>query len=125
MKLTDFLNAINYTKDPIMDTDDDWVEKKYPAFVVNRCLSYFPDTILQCNNMNMRPHIDNKMQFEYYRLSTRKRKRFSKWLKDEQSSDFDIVKEYFGYNNRKTKEVMDILTAQDISSIRSDMNTGG
>ena len=75
--------------------------------------------------MNMRPHIDNKMQFEYYRLSTRKRKRFSKWLKDEQSSDFDIVKEYFGYNNRKTKEVMDILTDQDISNIRSDMNTGG
>ena len=75
--------------------------------------------------MNMRPHIDNKMQFEYYRLSTRKRKRFSKWLKDEQSSDFDIVKEYFGYNNRKTKEVMDILTDEDISNIRSDMNTGG
>ena len=44
MKLTDFLNAINYTKDPIMDTEDDWVEKKYPAFVVNRCLSYFPDS---------------------------------------------------------------------------------
>ena len=41
MKLTEYLNAINYTKEDLMK--DDLAEKDYVPFVVNRCLSYFPD----------------------------------------------------------------------------------
>ena len=125
MKLTDYLNAINYSKKNLMNTDDEMVERKYPAYVVNRCMSYFPDTILHANEMNRLCHLDNEMQFTYYLHSLRKRKRFSKWLKKEESDDLSIVKQYFGYNNKRAEEALSILSDIDIQSIRAEMNTGG
>ncbi len=125
MKLGEYLTAINYSKESLMDTEDDWVEKKYQPYIINRCLSYFPDTIIQANQMNRYSDLDKKLQFDYLLNSLRKRKRFSKWVKDEQSEDFEIVKQYFGYNNRKTKEIMDLLSEDDIQSIKEDLFTGG
>ena len=125
MKLGEYLTAINYSKEPLMDTEDDWVEKKYQPYIINRCLSYFPDTIIQANQMNRYSDLDKKLQFDYLLNSLRKRKRFSKWVKDEQSEDFEIVKQYFGYNNRKTKEIMDLLSEDDIQNIKEDLFTGG
>ena len=46
----DYLNSINYTKEDIMV--DDISEKKYNAFMVNRGLSYFYDTVIIANEMN-------------------------------------------------------------------------
>ena len=51
MKLGDYLNAINHSKKRLLDTDDEFVEKQYAPYVVNRCLSYFPDTIFHANQM--------------------------------------------------------------------------
>ena len=39
----EFVNAINYTKKNIMI--DDITEKAYAPYMVNRQLSYFPDTV--------------------------------------------------------------------------------
>ena len=48
-ELKDYLNAINQTKEPLMDTEDEQWEKKYPPFIVNKCVSPFPDTIMLLN----------------------------------------------------------------------------
>ena len=125
MKLGDYLNAINYTKEPLLDTDDESVEKGYTPFVVNRCLSYFIDTVLYANEMNRRPETDKKMQFDYLQRSIRKNKRYSKWLKQESVENLDIIKQYYGYSDTKAKEVMDILTADDIEHMRNRLNIGG
>ena len=125
MKLGDYLNAINYTKEPLLDTDDESVEKGYTPFVVNRCLSYFIDTVLYANEMNRRPETDKKMQFDYLQRSIRKNKRYSKWLKQESVENLDIIKQYYGYSDTKAKEVMDILTSDDIEYMRNQLNTGG
>ena len=125
MKLGDYLNAINYTKEPLLDTDDESVEKGYTPFVVNRCLSYFIDTVLYANEMNRRPETDKKMQFDYLQKSIRKNKRYSKWLKQESVENLDIIKQYYGYSDTKAKEVMDILTSDDIEYMRNLLNTGG
>ena len=45
-----FTDAINYTKEDIMI--DDITEKAYNPFLINRSLSYFPDTVLAANEMN-------------------------------------------------------------------------
>ena len=37
MKLGDYLNAINHSKKRLLDTDDEFVEKQYAPYVVNRC----------------------------------------------------------------------------------------
>ena len=97
MKLSEYLNAINHSKDDLLV--DEHAEKKYVPFVVNRCLSYFPDTIMQANEMNMLPNAEKKMQFDYLRHSVRKRKRFSKWLKNENDPRLDSVKRQVAANS--------------------------
>ena len=125
MKLTDYLNAINYTKEPLMITEDEQVEKKYTPYIVNRCLSYFIDTILHANQMNQFSQSDKKMQFDYLQSAIRKRKRFSKWAKNELGDEFDIVKEYYGYSNSKTREIMSLLSSEDIEEMRLYLSGGG
>ena len=93
MNLSEVLNAINYDKTPILD--DELQEKEYVPFVVNRCLSYFPDTILYANKVNHYNQLDKKMQFDYLRLSIRPRKRFSKWIKLQEEKDLQLIKDHY------------------------------
>ena len=102
MKLSEYLNAINYTKESLLDTEDESVEKEYTPFVVNRCLSYFIDTVLYVNEMNRLPHTDKKMQFDYLLSSIRKNKRYSKWLRRESEENLDLVKQFYGYSDPKS-----------------------
>ena len=52
MELKDWLNSINLTKKNLMDEDPS-VEKDFPPYVVNRCLSGHLDTVMYSNEMNM------------------------------------------------------------------------
>ena len=38
-ELKDYLRAINETSEPLLNSDDSMWEKKYPPYVINRCLS--------------------------------------------------------------------------------------
>tara|TARA_R110000824_G_scaffold316132_8_gene503301 strand:- start:3171 stop:3566 length:396 start_codon:yes stop_codon:yes gene_type:complete len=125
MKLSEYLNAINYTKKNLLDTDDESVEKEYTPFVINRCLSYFVDTILYANEMNQRNQLSKKMQFDYLLNSIRKNKRYSKWLKRESEKNLDIVKEFYGYSDTKAREILDIITEDDLIWMRQKLDTGG
>lgn len=115
MKLGDYLNAINYSKDNLLE--DEAAAKGYVPFVVNRCLSYFPDTILQANEMNLLPNADKKMQFDYLCHSVRKRKRFSKWLKNENDPRLDSVKLYYNLGTKKALEAMSVMSDDQIDEI--------
>tara|TARA_R110002012_G_scaffold269182_2_gene453251 strand:- start:604 stop:999 length:396 start_codon:yes stop_codon:yes gene_type:complete len=125
MKLSEYLNAINYTKESLLDTEDESVEKEYTPFVVNRCLSYFIDTVLYVNEMNRLPHTDKKMQFEYLLTSIRKNKRYSKWLRRESEENLDLVKQFYGYSDTKAREILDIITDDDIIWMKQMIDTGG
>ncbi len=125
MKLTDFLNSINHTKDDIFSDDTEYAEKMYQPFVINRSLSYFSDTVFHANEMNQLNFLNEKMQYDYLRHSIRKRKRFSKWIKNEKIEDLDLIKEYFNYSNRKAQECLAILSEDQIDLIRKEMDTGG
>jgi len=125
MKLTDYLNAINHSKKDLFDTDDQFVEKEYVPFVINRCLSYFPDTIHAVNEMNIRSHADKKMQFHFLSSIIRPRKRFSKWEKKSKFDDIEVVKEYYGYSNRQAEEALKILSDEHINEMKESMDVGG
>ena len=118
-----FTDAINYTKEDIMI--DDITEKAYNPFLINRSLSYFPDTVLAANEMNRNHHIDNRLQFDFFINIIRKRKRFSKWFKPEQISDLEIVKEYYGYSNEKARQVLPLLSSEQINVLRKKVSKGG
>ena len=121
----DYVPAISSTKKRLMDTDDEYWEKNYNAFMINRNFSYHQDTILYSNEMNQYPLVDNKLQFDYLLNSIRPRKRFSPWAKKEINSDIDLIKEYYGYSNRKAEEAMSILSSSQLEYIRSKLYKGG
>lgn len=119
----DYLNAINDTKQNIMV--DDIAEKQYVPFVVNRGLSYFVDTVLLANEMNVRHHAERKLQFDFLLNSVRKRKRFSKWFKPEVISDLELVKSHYGYSNEKAKSALSLLTTSQLEALRVSSFRGG
>ena len=125
-ELKDYLQAINETKKPLLDSDDKEWEKKYPPFVINRCLSMFYDTVMHSNEMNGLHFLPKTMQFHYLINSIRKKKRFGgKWLSQAKLKDMDIVKEYYGFSNAKAKEALTLLTKDQIEIIRNNLNKGG
>lgn len=124
ISLSEFLNAINYTKVDIIDGDD-VAEKEYTPFIINRCLSYFMDTVLHVNEMNMYSDIPKKIQFLYLKTAIRKNKRFSKWMKTEKIEHLELIKEYYGYGNKKAKEALEILSPEQIKIIQEKMFRGG
>ena len=124
-ELKDYLNAINHEKTNLLDTDDEMWEKKYPPFIVNKCLAPFPDTIFLVNEMNMHHHLDKKLQFDFLLNSLRTRKRYTPWLKASKQKNLEYVKEYYGYNNEKAKSALKILNDEQIKTIKDSLNKGG
>ena len=119
----DYLNSINLTKKNLIV--DEQSEKDYVPFIVNRGLGYFSDTVLLANEMNVNCNLDSKMQYDFLRSTVKKRKRFSKWLKREESDKIETIKEYFGYSYPKAKEVEDLISESDLESMRESMFKGG
>jgi hypothetical protein len=124
-ELKDYLNAINYTKESLLDSDDEQWEKKYYPFIVNKCVAPFPDTVMLVNEINQLPHLDKRLQFDFLINSLRPRKRFTPWLKAKKLKNLEYVKEYYGYNNEKAKEALDILNDEQISAIKRKLDKGG
>ena len=124
-ELKDYLNAINHTKETLLDTEDEEWEKKYPPFVVNKCVYPFQDTIMLVNEINQLPHVDKKIQFDFLINSIRSRKRYTPWLKAKKIEDLQYVKEYYGYGNEKAKQALDILSDEQIATIKENLNKGG
>ena len=124
-ELKDYLNAINYQKTNLLDTDDEMWEKKYPPFIINKCLAPFPDTIMLVNEMNLHNHLDKKLQFDFLLNSLRTRKRYTPWLKASKQKNLEYVKEYYGYNNEKAKSALKLLNDEQIKAIKDSLNKGG
>ena len=124
-ELKDYLNSINFTKKDLMKSEDkDWV-KKYPAFIINKILSGFQDTIMLVNEVNRNHFLDKDMQYSFLLNSIRLKKRFSPFLRANKLKDIDLVKEYYGYSNEKAKTVLDILTKDQLKLIKEKLYKGG
>lgn len=121
----DFINAITLTKKNLF-AEDPQAKSDYVPFVVNRGLSYFPDTILYANEMNRNTSIPVDWQFSFLLNSISKKKRFSKWAKkDAETEDFRLVKEYFGYSDSKAQEALSVLSGDQLTMIKEKLYKGG
>ena len=112
MELKDWLNSINFNKQDLIKEDPDR-EKKYPAFIINKCLSGFLDTIMFANEMNLSHQLSKKLQYDFYLNSLRKKK------------DLDLVKQYYGYSNEKAMQALTILNTKQLDYIRERLDVGG
>jgi len=120
----DFLNAINETKKDLIKEDPS-NEKEYSAWMVNRGLSFFSDTVMYANEMNQRHQVSNKWQFQFLLNSIPKKKRFSKWFKREEEKHLKLVMDCYGYSSEKAKQVLTILTPEQLKTIEEKQYTGG
>lgn len=125
MSFFDFLNSINDTKKDLLK-EDPLSEKDYIPFMVNRGLSYFPDTILFANEMNGCAHVPKNWQYDFYRIGISKKKRFSKWhKKDQNSEDLMLVMKEYNYSSEKAARALEILNEDQLKSLREKFYTGG
>lgn len=122
----DFVNAINSQskKDIMTGTEnDELAEASYVPFVVNRALSYFPDTLMHANCMNIHHILDHKPQFHYLLNIVRPARRMSKWAK-KQDSDLQLVMQYYSYSVDKAKQALSLLSTEQLSIIRTKLQSG-
>ena len=124
-ELKDYLNSLNVTKENLMESDDPMWEKKYSPYIINKCLAPFNDTIMLVNEINMRHHLDTKLQYDFLLNTIRSKKRYAPWVKADKLKDLEYVKEYFGYSNAKAKAALQILDNEQITTIKNSLNKGG
>lgn len=119
----DFINSIHYTKENLIV--DEWSEKQYNPYIINKGLSYGHDTVIPANEMNSRPHLDKILQFHFLINIIRPRKRFNKWIKAEKIDDLEVIKEYYGYSTEKAKQVLPLLNQSSMDEMRKRIIKGG
>ena len=124
MELKDWLNSINVTKKNLIDEDPS-IEKDYPPYIINRCMSGHLDAIMFANEMNMYNFLPKKMQYDFFINILRTKRRFSPWIRKDLVDNLDCVKRYYGYSNEKAKQALTILTKEQLAFIKSKFETGG
>lgn len=77
------------------------------------------------NEMNRLPHLDKRLQYDFYINTVRSRRRFSPWDKKQKMNDLDVVKQYYGYSNEKARQALNILSPSQLDYIKSKLNRGG
>ena len=117
--LRDYLNAINFTKKNLMeDVEGEMWKRKYPAYLINRILSAFGDTLMLANEMNRYPFLDKDMQFHFLINSVRSKKRFSPWVRPDDLETIKCIKEYYKYNNEKAKIALKLLSKDELKRLK-------
>jgi hypothetical protein len=123
-ELKDWLNAINQSKENLMDENPECI-KEYAPFVINRCMSGQVDTLMYANELNKHHQLDKKLQFDFYINTVRKKKRFSPWLRKDKIQDLECVKRYYGYSNEKALQALKILSKEQLTFIKQRLEIGG
>ena len=126
MKPFDYINSINFTKKNLMrgTENDELAEKGYVPYITNKTLSYFTDTLLYANEMNRYHFLDNKLQYEFYLNSIRKKKRFAKWAKADNNDELNMISEYYKISLPKAKDALKILSPEQKQDIRNKLEQG-
>jgi hypothetical protein len=105
------INAINAGKEP----DD---ISAFNPWITNRFFSFFPDTLFFAQLMNLNYDLEPKHQLIFLRNTIRPSKRWQKWMKKTENDKYNIVREWYGFSDRKTKDALAVLTDEQIEIIR-------
>ena len=123
----EILPDINHGHKNLIRTGDmDESEYSGKSFIINRALSMNVDTVLYANEMNGKYQLDSLLQYDYYINSLRQKKRWSKWAKAVgPSSNLELLKKYYGYNEQRAREVLDLLTESEFEQLNLKFSKGG
>jgi len=122
VNLSDILNSINHSKINLLT---EGLHSEYVPYVINRCLSYFPDTLFHSNRMNARTGLGKSQQYRYYLESLSKKKRFSRWIKPDVDPNLETVMEYYGYSRKQAQSVVSLFPESEIKKMQNSLKKGG
>lgn len=123
----DFIKSVSHNKKDLIRGSEypAQMEKQYNAYIVNRGFSYFEDTILHANELNMRHHLFEDAQYRYYLGILRPRNRFSKWHKAEKNKDLDAIQEVYSVNRTVAKMYLKTLSKDELKDVHKKLEKGG
>ena len=119
----DFIKSVSNTKQDMLK-DGPEMAKYYAAFIINRGLGYFPDTVLIANDMNMYPDIPVESQYYYYMGAIRKGKRFSKWHKPQKDADIELIQKIYNVRLEVAKQYHKLISDADMAKLHELSDTG-
>ena len=119
-----FVNQINHGKRNLIDENPE-LEKEYKQYIINRALSFNYDTVLYANEMNVKNHVDSKLQFDFFLNTIRPKKRYGKWLKRENNGILELIKEYYKCSYAKARDYTTLLDDSQLDIIKQRLETGG
>jgi len=125
-------NSINSGKEQLKLNEQEF---KYNQWRTNSSLSNYVDTLLYVNEMNMYHFITNQMHYDYLFNSVRKTKRYGKKKTEkdkqlerqikEENEKISLIQEYYKYNRTKSKELLNVLSDEQLNYIRKRLEKGG
>lgn len=130
---TDIMASINNKTGNLFDIDPEAAEKSYNPFVVNTIFSSVDkfgksDSLLYAAEMNAcsanQPALPKRIQYGLYYYGLSKARRFLPFPKAEKIEDIELIMEYYGYTIKKAKQILDVLTDEQVEIIRGRMYTG-
>jgi len=116
----DWIKSINEKTE--MDTTQ---MAEYSPYIVNRGLSFFEDTILWANEANKLHQLDKDLQYMFLYGVVSKRKRYSKWIKKEDSLDLQPIIEFYKVSEIRAAEIFRLLNNSEIEMIKEKLSKGG
>ena len=117
----DVVSSVSHTKKRVIDETN---EGEYNAFMVNRALSYYPDTIMHAQDMNVNHHLPGLLQYDYLLSSLRPRKRFSKWFKRERDEEVEAVMREYSYSRQRAVEAVALMSKKQLAHIVESQTSG-
>jgi hypothetical protein len=101
--LGEYLKSINSEKNNL--TEGSFELNGYQSFIINRSMSYFPDTLGYAYNISKYSgNTPNSIHYLYYLESIPKRKRFSKWHKPQTSEMIPAIVFFYQVNEKRAYE---------------------
>jgi hypothetical protein len=121
----DYINNISTSTQSIWE--DGVSDKEYNAFMVNRGLSQYRDTVLFAQVMNQNGQfVSPKMQYDFYRLAvTSKKKRFAKWFKPEKTQQIEELANHFGISINTMENYVSLINETDYDQLIGALYKGG
>lgn len=108
------------------------IDGDYSQWRTNNILAKHKNTIHFANVMNRHYNITDQMHYDYLYYSVPKSNRYSKAETKEEKKQrekkeelISLISEHYKYNATRAKEVLKILTAEQIDSLRKQKEKGG
>ena len=123
VKLTDWLNSINYNKEYLLNKDN---EKKYPQFVINSILSKSRELIFYIEALN-NMDISNKWHYDFLLNAIPASKRYIPFFnkKIKKTEEVELVQRYYNVSYDRALSYFKLLDKNDIENLKKYFDEGG